>query len=1008
MRQRTAFRWSSGSRIWLALIAVLLAEASAARVAGAMQMASGSYTGDGAAARAVTGVGFRPDAVIVKGDTAQLAVMRTATMAGDASKELAKGAAFQSQRIRSLDGDGFTVGAHAEVNGHGVAYSWVAFRDDGSGDFRTGSYAGTGSDNRSIGGLGFQPSYVIVMSAAAQKAVQRSSAMLGDTSLEFDKTGPEANWIQALGADGFQVGTDAHVNAAGTTYHYAAWKAGAGRMSVGSYAGNGMDNRSVAGAGFRPDYLIVKATAKQPAIHRTALMAGDSTLSFTATASTTNAIQGLLPDGFQVGSAPSANASNATYYWMAFHAGLVAAPTAALAITSVNAGAHPIAGVGFPVVVEARNADGTIRNVAAATGVRLSLKTGSGSLGGTLTGTIPAGASQVVISGVTYTKAEGGVVLTVARTSGDALAPGDGPAFIADPGAITGYTVNLSSPQSAGFTFGVVVTALDQFANRVTSDNSTLVTLASSSGHVRFDGNLDGTFGDATKPLSTGAASVNARGTTAEATTVTATDANGKTGSASLTVTVGAASTLAFTTQPGTALAGTVISGPPTVAVQDGFGNTITSSKAAITVAIGTNSGGGTLGGTTKKSAASGVASFSNLTISKQGSGYTLTASAAGLAGATSNPFTITGPTGTITGRVTGSADGAAVMGAAVAALQSGVVKASTTAGDDGTYSLSALAPGTYDVHASATGYQSQTRNGITVAAGSAVTVNVSLAQIGGPTIRITAPASGSVITSGTIFVRGDVSAPAGHAVGVSVNGVPGVVEGGQFAAVVPVDPTVASLTATLNDFSGVLTGDTVAVSVSAAPAEATVRLQAHPPGGVAPLAVAFSLSSVVAARQITLKVDSPGVPDFQGTTLDGVTVAYTQPGLYAPTALVVDTQGLTHTATTLVQVFNLVVLDAQLQATWNAFKDAVRASDLGRAGSFLHSDTRAAYQAQLANLVPGALTSIDQIMTTIQLVEVGFGGAQYEMLRQGPDRELSFAVWFQIDQDGVWRLRKF
>jgi len=27
--------------------------------------------------------------------------------------------------------------------------------------------------------------------------------------------------------------------------------------------------------------------------------------------------------------------------------------------------------------------------------------------------------------------------------------------------------------------------------------------------------------------------------------------------------------------------------------------------------------------------------------------------------------------------------------------------------------------------------------------------------------------------------------------------------------------------------------------------------------------------------------------------------------------------------------------------------------------------------------------TSVDQIMTTIQLVELGFGGAKYEMLRQ-------------------------
>jgi len=116
---------------------------------------------------------------------------------------------------------------------------------------------------------------------------------------------------------------------------------------------------------------------------------------------------------------------------------------AALAIPSVNGGAYPIAGIGFFVVVEARAADGTSRNVTSPTHVRLCLKTGTGLLGGTLTGTIPAGASQVVIHGVTYTNAESGIVLTAVPTSGDELTSGDSPAFTTEPGAIASYTVRL-------------------------------------------------------------------------------------------------------------------------------------------------------------------------------------------------------------------------------------------------------------------------------------------------------------------------------------------------------------------------------------------------------------------------------------------------------------------------------------------------------------------------------------------------------------------------------------
>ncbi len=61
-----------------------------------------------------------------------------------------------------------------------------------------------------------------------------------------------------------------------------------------------------------------------------------------------------------------------------------------------------------------------------------------------------------------------------------------------------------------------------------------------------------------------------------------------------------------------------------------------------MTVGIGTNAGGGTLGGTPTATASSGVATFSGLSINKAGTGYTLTASASGPTGTTSNAFNIT------------------------------------------------------------------------------------------------------------------------------------------------------------------------------------------------------------------------------------------------------------------------------------------------------------------------------------------------------------------------------
>ena len=91
-------------------------------------------------------------------------------------------------------------------------------------------------------------------------------------------------------------------------------------------------------------------------------------------------------------------------------------------------------------------------------------------------------------------------------------------------------------------------------------------------------------------------------------------------------ITVGAAAQLAFGQQPSNATAGASISPAVTVLVQDANGNTVTSDTSNVTVAIGTNPGGGTLSGTKTVAAVNGVATFNNLSINKAGNGYVLTA----------------------------------------------------------------------------------------------------------------------------------------------------------------------------------------------------------------------------------------------------------------------------------------------------------------------------------------------------------------------------------------------
>ena len=98
---------------------------------------------------------------------------------------------------------------------------------------------------------------------------------------------------------------------------------------------------------------------------------------------------------------------------------------------------------------------------------------------------------------------------------------------------------------------------------------------------------------------------------------------------------------LAFKTQPANAVAGAAI-GSFQVEVRDASGNAVAGATNAVTIAIGANPGGALLTGTTTVNAVNGVATFSTLKLDKIGVGYTFTASASGLTGATSTSFTIT------------------------------------------------------------------------------------------------------------------------------------------------------------------------------------------------------------------------------------------------------------------------------------------------------------------------------------------------------------------------------
>ena len=277
---------------------------------------------------------------------------------------------------------------------------------------------------------------------------------------------------------------------------------------------------------------------------------------------------------------------------------------------------------------------------------------GSPATGNTFTAPPNTNSSGVSTSTFSSTKAEsktisatvGGVLVTqtVAVTVIPAGVNAANSSLTAGLSSITACATSCT--QGAGTGSVITVTAKDAFGNLI---QNAKVVLSSTGSNPAFNPSPPNTN-------SSGVSTSTFSSTTAEGKTISGTlqvgsgSIVGITQTAGVTVTAGSATQLAFTNQPTTTTAGAIIdggSGGVMVAQEDQFGNIVTSTRPFITVAIGTNPGSTSLGGnnlTVRAAPGTGTSTFSDLFINVAAAGYTLQATSAGLATATSGSFDIT------------------------------------------------------------------------------------------------------------------------------------------------------------------------------------------------------------------------------------------------------------------------------------------------------------------------------------------------------------------------------
>ena len=293
------------------------------------------------------------------------------------------------------------------------------------------------------------------------------------------------------------------------------------------------------------------------------------------------------------------------------------------------------------VTVQVQDANGNAVTSGTGSTASIVVAIGTNPSGGTLSGTL----TQTAVNGVaTFSNLsinKTGTAYTLAASS-NGLAAGTSNTFNITPGTAT-QLVFSSQPSNtaAGSSITPAVTVQVEDANNNVVTTSTAA-VAMAIGTNPSGGTLSGTTSvNAVNGIATFSnLSINKTGT-GYALAASSTGLTGATSNA-FNITPGTASKLAFSQQPTNTQAGSSITPAVTVQVEDANNNLVTTSTASIVVAIGTNAGGGTLSGTLTQSAVNGVATFTNLSINKTGTGYTLAASSTGLAGTVSNGFNIT------------------------------------------------------------------------------------------------------------------------------------------------------------------------------------------------------------------------------------------------------------------------------------------------------------------------------------------------------------------------------
>jgi len=271
--------------------------------------------------------------------------------------------------------------------------------------------------------------------------------------------------------------------------------------------------------------------------------------------------------------------------------------------------------------------------------------------------------------------------------------------------------------------------------------------------------------------------------------------------------------------------------------------------------------------------------------------------------------------------------------------------------------------------------------------------------------IEITSPSGGETINKERIMVKGTIKSDTKD-IGITVNGILADINGNEWIA------NNVPLTVGANTITAVATGsygntDTTTITVYTNDITQYAELSANITSGIPPLQVCFTASTSFTPTSYQMDFEGDGIIDYTGPAFEDISFTYNSEGVYYPTISVTDDQGNAYSDTIAITVMNKTEIDTLLKEKWEGMKGELSTHNIEKAVAYFLSSSQERYRYIFTSLL-NSLQDIITDMHAMEIVSIEEGVAEYRIKRQEDVRDVTYYIYFVLDQNGLWKIQQF